>query len=357
MIDAPLIAEVAPHFQVEGALVSASRYGSGHINETYLATYRSSSGDRKFIHQRINDGIFRNVPQLMDNIGRVTRHAAGIVPELIPTKDGSDVLHAHDDSWWRTYSFIEGARSYDYVDSPQRAYNAARAFGEFLRSLRNLAGEPLHETIPGFHDTPARFEALVNAVSADPLERAGDAATEIAYCLANEPLANRLESLRLAGALTECVTHNDTKVNNVMIDDRSGEGVCVIDLDTVMPGLALYDFGDMVRTATMPAGEDERDLSLIEISAPLFAAVARGFTDGAGDMLAPRETDHFVTAGKVLTFECGLRFLTDHLLGDRYFRISRAGQNLDRARTQFALVRSLTRREDELRECADAPAC
>ena len=348
MIDAPVIANVAPYFQIDGTVISASRYGNGHINQTYLATYHGSSCESKFIHQRINDRIFRDVPQLMENIGRVTRHAPGIVPRLIATKDGSDVFHAEDGSWWRTYTFIDHAKSYDFVDSPRRAYHAARAFGAFLRSLANLDGGPLHETIPAFHDTSARFQSLVEAVSADPLGRVDDAATEIEFCLANEPLANSLGSLRQAGKLTECVTHNDTKVNNVMIDVRSGEGVCVIDLDTVMPGLALYDFGDMVRTATMPAAEDERDLSLIEVSVPLYAAVARGFADGAADMLAPHETDYFVTAGKVLTFECGLRFLTDHLLGDRYFRISRPGQNLDRARTQFALVRSLARREDEL---------
>lgn len=359
-----LEASVAPHFQIDGEFARAEPFGSGHINTTYLAHYRDGDGGARYVYQRINDAVFTNVPAMMQNIARVTDHVRGkvalddpddvhrrvltLVPPLVRTDSGYDALRADDGSWWRAYRFIDGARTYDTLDDPQRAYRAAKTFGCFIEMLADLGGDRLHETIPAFHDTPKRYADFIAAVERDPHGRAAGVKAEIAFCERNASLANALEDLRADGASRECVTHNDTKVNNVMMDDLTGEGLCVIDLDTVMPGLALYDFGDMVRTATMPVAEDERDLSLVEVDAAMYGAVARGFVEGAGALLGPQEREHLVTAGRVITFECGMRFLADHILGDTYFRIHRPGQNLDRARTQFALVDSLRRREEEL---------
>ncbi len=346
------VRSIASRFRVQGTFVSAKRYGSGHINDTYLAWYRTADRERPYIHQRINDRVFPNVPALMENVGRVTRHVkaklGGAALTLVTTDRGEDVLRDADGSWWRTYEFVEGARSRDTVDRPEQGYQAARAFGRFVRALVDLPGDRLHETIPSFHDTTKRFSALVETAGQDPMGRTAGAAREIDYCRRNESLADALAALQREGISRECVTHNDTKVNNVMLDETTGEGVCVIDLDTVMPGLALYDFGDMVRTATIPVAEDERNLSLVEVNAQMFEALARGFIEGAGPLLRFEEREHLVTAGMVMTFECGVRFLTDYLGGDTYFRISRPEQNLDRARTQFALVASLSRHKDRL---------
>jgi hypothetical protein len=364
--DAAGLEYVGARFQIEGRFVEGRRYGNGHINATYLATYDGPRGPIQYIHQRINDRVFPDVPALMHNIGIVCRHVRAkleadhiegidrrvltLIRPLVPTQDGGDVLQAGDGSWWRTYDFIDGSTAHEYVESPQQAHTVAKAFGGFLRAVRDLDPSTLHETLPGFHDTYRRFETLITAISSDPANRAIEASPEITFCLQNARLAHQLEQLREGGSVRNCVTHNDTKINNVLIDDRTGEGICVIDLDTVMPGLALYDFGDIVRTATAPAAEDEPDLSRIEVSLPMFEAVARGFITMAGEALLEAEIDHLVTAGKVITFESGIRFLADYLLGDVYFRTNAPDQNLRRARTQFALVESLERNEEQLHQ-------
>jgi hypothetical protein len=359
--DGHVLERIASLFRVDGTFVSAERYGTGHINETYLGRYATAEGERRYIHQRINSRIFRDVPALVSNIGRVTRHvrskleASGAseierrVLALIPTLDDEDVLRAEDGSWWRTYAYIDRARTYDTIARSDQAYEAARAFGRFIELLADLPGKRLHETIGAFHDTHGRFARLMRAAENDILGRVKGAGRELDYCMRHEPLADALAALRRAGISRECVTHNDTKLNNVMLDDDSGVGMCVIDLDTVMPGLALFDFGDMVRTAVISVAEDERDVTQVQAQPAMFEAIARGFIEGAGPLLAREEREHLVTAGKVMTFESGLRFLTDYLEGDTYFRIHRPNQNLDRARTQFALIDSLTRQERELR--------
>lgn len=362
---------IGREFSIRGEFVSAVRLLNGHINETYVATYRAEDGESRFVHQKINDRIFTNVPALMENIGRVTSHIRDklarrgandvsrrvltLVPAVLGGNSGPDVVRAADGSWWRTYRFIENARTHDVVDSPHRARSAARAFGRFISDLADMDGPRLHETIPNFHATRTRFVQFREAVDADSLDRARDATEEIKFCLENEALADRLEALRDSGIARECVTHNDAKLNNIMVDDATGEAICVIDLDTVMPGLALHDFGDMVRTAAMPAAEDETDLSLVEVDVAMFEALVQGFTQGAGGLLSREEPEHFVSAGQVMTFECGLRFLADYLQGDAYFRTSRPKQNLDRARTQFALVRSLEQNRSRL-EARVAPS-
>ena len=351
------LAPAAAAFAFPGKPVAFAPWGSGHINETW-AVMLEGGGVRRAILQRINTEIFRDPEALMANVSRVTRHltaklagtpdASRRALALIPAKNGSDLHRDADGCVFRAYGFVEGARSWDVLSSPSQAYEAAKAIGTFLRLLADLPPPRLAETIPHFHDTPRRFLRFREAVARDLRNRAVGVSREIAFVEGHEPLARSLSLLATAGFLAERVTHNDTKLNNVLLDDVTGKGICVIDLDTVMPGLLLHDFGDMVRTATNPVVEDELDASRAVASVPMFEALVRGWLEAMGEVLSPLERDRLVVAGKVLTYECGMRFLTDHLEGDVYFRIHRDGQNLDRARTQFALVRSLEEREDEL---------
>jgi aminoglycoside phosphotransferase (APT) family kinase protein len=233
--------------------------------------------------------------------------------------------------------FIEGAHAVERIASPRQAFQVAAGFGRFQRQLGSLPPPRLHDTIPDFHNTPKRFAALERAVEADVANRAQHAKPEITFARSHRELA----SVLLDANLPERVTHNDTKSSNVLLDDKTGEGICVIDLDTVMPGLAPYDFGDMVRSMASPAAEDERDLSRVRVQLPVFEALARGYLSSAGDLLTSAEKQSLVSAGELITFENGLRFLSDFLNGDTYYKTDREGQNLDRCRTQFKLVESI----------------
>ena len=356
--------EVAEHLDVEGRLVSAVRWGSGHINDTFAATFEAPSGPYRLVLQRLNRHVFPEPEKVMENASAVTRHlrarlTASGVPDadrralrLVPTRDGTDYLFDGAGEPWRAWRFVEGARSVDVVSEPRTAFEAARAFGEFQRLLLDYDGPPLHETLPRFHHTPTRWARLAKAAEADAAARASGAAAEVDFALAREPLSRLLVSLQESGDSPLRATHNDTKVNNVLLDEATGEGLCVIDLDTVMPGLSLCDFGDLVRTAASPSAEDETDLSKVGVRDDLFAALVRGYLSAAGGFLTGAERESLVGAAKVIVFTIGLRFLTDHLEGDVYFRVHREGHNLDRARTQFALLRSLEGREDALRRLA-----
>jgi aminoglycoside phosphotransferase (APT) family kinase protein len=247
--------------------------------------------------------------------------------------------------FWRAYLFIDRATTYNSVESSDQAFQAAKAFGEFQRMLADLPSPRLHDTIPDFHHTPKRFAVLEKAIADDVAGRAALAQPEIDFALAHKPLASAI----IHAGLPERVTHNDTKINNVLLDDATGEGTCVIDLDTVMPGLAAYDFGDMVRTATCPTPEDEQDLSKVRMEFPLFEALARGYMSTAAGFLIPEEKESLAIAGKLITFEIGIRFLTDYLSGDTYFKTHRQGHNLDRCRAQFKLLESIEQQEDRIR--------
>ena len=354
----------ATQFEIRGDLLGVAPYGTGHINDTYCATVSQAGAPVRYILQRINHGIFRDVPGLMQNVARVTAHigrsAAGMPDAsrrgltLVPARDGSAFHQDEAGGYWRMYLFIEKARTYDAITATTQAYEAARAFGRFQAALADLPGGRLHETIPRFHDTPARFEAFRTVLHADPHRRAAGARREVDFALAHEAVTRGLADLLARGDLRERVTHNDTKLNNVMLDDATGAGICVIDLDTVMPGLVLYDFGDMVRTATSPALEDERDVAKVTMRMPMFEALARGYLETAGAFLEPRETGLLAFAGKLITLEIGIRFLTDHLAGDTYFKTHREGHNLDRCRTQFRLVECIEAREDEMQGVVEA---
>ena len=359
---------VAARLDTGGRLVSAIRWGSGHINDTFAASFAGPSGPFRLVLQRLNRHVFPEPEKVMRNASGVTRHLqarllASGVPDaerralhLVPARDGADFLLDDAGEPWRAWRFVEGARSVDVVDEPRTAFEAARAFGEFQRLLLDYDGPPLHETLPLFHHTPTRWARLAKAAEADTAGRAAGAAAEVDFALAREPLSRLLVSLQESGDAPRRATHNDTKVNNVLLDEATGEGLCVIDLDTVMPGLSLCDFGDLVRTAASPSAEDERDLSKVGVRDDLFAALVRGYLSSAGGFLTPAERDCLVGSAKVIVFTIGLRFLTDHLEGDVYFRIHREGHNLDRARTQFALLRSLEVREDALRRLARSAA-
>jgi Ser/Thr protein kinase RdoA (MazF antagonist) len=338
--------EIISRFSIRGSFVSAEPYGSGHINDTYCVVC-----DKRYILQRINHNIFKNPVALMENIQRVTAHlAAKRVPRaltLIPTHDGASYYRDADGNYWRAYVFIEGARTYDAVESPKQAFEAAKAFGRFQQLLADLPAPRLHDTIPDFHHTPKRFAALEAVLGS---ERARLAQPEIEFALAHRNITGTL----LDAGLPERVTHNDTKFNNVMLDDITGEGVSVIDLDTVMPGLALYDFGDMVRTTTSPAKEDERDLSKVTMQFPMFEALVRGYLASAGAFLTKDEKQLLAFSGKLITFEIGIRFLTDYLAGDVYFKVHRDGHNLDRCRTQFKLVESIEQQQAAMDKLVEA---
>ncbi|MDQ8206690.1 aminoglycoside phosphotransferase family protein [Coraliomargarita sp. SDUM461003] len=344
---------VTQAFALYGDFVSGAPYGSGHINDTFAIHVNQGGSLLRYIFQRINHGIFQNPAELMDNIARVCAHNLAVseraeiadssrrVMSIIPARSGEPYVRDADGYYWRCYVFIEQAKTYDQIESPQQAFEAAKAFGDFQQLLADIGGERLHETIPDFHNTAARYQNLVRAIEADPCNRAASVRDEIAFFTQREKDASRLLRMMEAGQLPERVTHNDCKLNNVMIDDETGAGICVIDLDTTMPGLALYDFGDLVRTATSPALEDEPDTSKVVMQMPMFEALVKGYLQGTGSMLNSHELAELPFAGKLITLETGMRFLADYLEGDQYFKIKREGHNLDRCRTQIALVQSI----------------
>jgi len=354
------IGSIARHFRIAGKFVAARPWGTGHINDTYMATYTQSGAEIRYVHQRINQNVFKDPVSVMDNIERVTTHIRTKVADmvgsdigrrtltLVPTRDDLSYYRDPAGDFWRTYVAIEKARTFEVARTPEQAYKAAEAFGAFQAMLLDLEEPRLNETIPDFHDTAKRFAAFRTACAADVYGRAERAEPEIEFALEREPIVSVLIGLYREGKIPERVTHNDTKFNNVMFDDTTGEGICVIDLDTVMPGLVLYDFGDMVRTATSPADEDERDLSTVHMQMPMFEALARGYISSAGTFLNEVERRYLAFSGKLITFEIGLRFLTDYLSGDTYFKTDREGHNLDRCRTQFRLVESIEAQEEEM---------
>jgi Ser/Thr protein kinase RdoA (MazF antagonist) len=351
---------LAAQFQFRGQAVEFTPYGNGHINDTYLVTCQAADGPVRSILQRINAQVFRSPQAVIENIERVTAHlAAQLAGEpdrerrtltLVPTIDGSNLHVDAEGESWRAYRFIENARSYETAAKAEQAFQAAQAFGRFQQQLASLPAPRLHETIPDFHHTPQRFAALVQAIAADVKGRAALAKPEIEFALARLPIAGTL----IAANLPERITHNDTKFNNVLLDAATGESLCVIDLDTVMPGLALYDFGDMVRTTTSPAAEDEQDLSIVAMRFPFFEALVRGYLSTAAQFLTKTEKNFLAFSGKLITFEVGIRFLADYLNGDTYFKVHREGHNLDRCRTQFKLVESIERQEEKMNRLVES---
>ena len=349
-------------FQLEGMVMNAVRYGSGHINDTFLMALRKDDEtEGRVILQRMNKSIFTKPVELMENIMGVTSFLRERIIEnggdpdretlnVIPTKDGKPYFIDSEGEYWRCYKFIEDATSYDQVENPEDFYQSAVAFGNFQRLLADYPAATLHETIKGFHDTKARFEVFKKAVADDVCGRAASVKEEIDFYLAHEDVANVFGDLLAKGELPLRVTHNDTKLNNIMIDNETHKGICVIDLDTVMPGLAMNDFGDSIRFGASTAAEDEKDLNKVWCDMDLFEVYTKGFIEGCAGRLTEKEIELLPMGAKVMTFECGMRFLTDHLQGDTYFKIHRENHNLDRARTQMKLVQDMEAKWDIMNE-------
>jgi len=357
--------DISRQFQIYGEILHAETCKIGHINETYSATYDQGGTKVRYIHQKINTTVFKKPVALMENVMRVTTHVrkkleAGGAADLtrrslivVPTRDGKSFYRNGGGECWRTFVFVEGVQTFEAVQSPAQAFEAGKAFGEFQHLLVDLPDERLSETIPDFHHTRKRFGVLKNAIQKDHFNRAKFARPEIEFAIKHEPLVDVILTAMARGKIPERITHNDTKFNNVMLDSQTGQAMCVVDLDTVMPGCALYDFGDMVRTTTSPTLEDERDLSKVKMQMPMFKKLAEGYLCAAAQFLTKAEKALISFSGKLITFEIGIRFLTDYLTGDTYFRIHRPDHNLDRCRTQFKLVESIERQEAAMQRYVD----
>lgn len=353
------IKHIASKFDIWGDFLWSETYGSGHINDTYLGVFNQAGYPVKYIFQRINTNIFKQPEHLMDNISRVLNHSkTKLQGRADATRRSLTIVNSCDkrpyyiddeNRYWRCYLFIERARTYDILETAEHAFQAARAFGAFQKLLADIPGDRLFETIPNFHNTPSRLADFDAALAKDPLKRAPLAKAEIDFVQKTRHIAPVLLDLVAKNEIPERITHNDTKLNNVMLDDETGEGICVIDLDTIMPGLSLYDFGDLVRTSVSPAAEDETDLSKVQARMEMFEALTKGFLTGAAGCLTKKEVEMMPFSGMLITFEIGVRFLTDFLDGDKYFKVKRDNHNLDRCRTQFTLVQRLKEKEGEMK--------
>lgn len=347
--------EAARAFTVKGQIKECRPYGSGHINNTYLLTCQDGEQEHLYILQEMNHEVFKNIEGLMENVKGVTTFLRRQILEnhgdpdretlnLIPTKDGEDYYRDGQGGFWRMYIFIAGATCYNLVEKPEDFYQSGKAFGRFQCLLADFPASELTETIPNFHHTPARFRVFQQAVEEDVRGRASQAEAEIRFIRARENEMGLALRLHQEGKLPLRVSHNDTKLNNIMIDDVTGQALCIIDLDTIMPGFSIFDYGDSIRFGANTAEEDEKDLSKVSLSLPLFDIYTKGFLEGCNGRLTRQEIELLPYGAKMMTLECGMRFLTDYLQGDVYFHISRERHNLDRCRTQLALVADMERK-------------
>lgn len=346
--------EVLRAFRLDAKPVSCEPYGCGHINVTYLAVMESS---RRYILQKINNNTFRDVAGLMENITAVTEFLRTKTDDprsvltLVKTHDSASYLHAQD-AYWRTYDFVEDSICLQLPETDEDFYQSAVGFGTFQQLLTDFPAAKLHETIPNFHNTPDRYRTLLETLERDPMHRAAQVQPEIEFALARQAEMSAIQNALTAGELPLRVTHNDTKLNNVLLDAKTRKALCVIDLDTVMPGSSLYDFGDSIRFGAATAAEDEKDLSKMEMSLDRFRVFTRGYVRACPGLTA-KELELLPMGAKTMTMECGIRFLTDYLDGDHYFAVHRDGQNLDRARTQFKLVADMEKKWDEMQKIVE----
>ncbi len=351
---------LARNFKFEGEFIDGAPYGFGHINDTYALNFQiKPQMEQRYILQRINNNVFKDPVGVMQNLERVTQHLQKKIQNLggdplretinlIPTIDGISYYQDEDGEYWRGEVFIEGAQTYQIPKDRSHYYNAAWAFGRFSSLLADFPVDELAITIPDFHHTPKRFHSFIKALENDPKNRAQLVQSEIQFLLDREAETFVLVHLYDNGQLPFRVTHNDTKFENVMIDDYSGQGICVIDLDTVMPGWIDFDFGDAVRSGSNPAAEDEVNLEKVRFDLEIFEHLAHGFLDAAGEMLTPIEVENLAFSARLITLEQALRFLTDYLLGDVYYRIHRPEHNLDRCRTQIKLIQDMEAAFDQM---------
>lgn len=346
---------VAAHFAMKGTFASGTAYGSGHIHDTFLVRMRERSAP-DYILQRINHVIFKDIPALMANIVRVSEHIRSQVGDpdrealtVIPAADGLPFHRDGEGRYWRCYRFIEHRETGERPDCPEQAFEAGSLFGRFIVQLADLPPSCLHVIIPRFHDVEFRLDEFTQALLADPLGRGREAEAEIALVNERAESMKRVLAAGRAGRIPLRITHNDTKFNNVLFD-RRGRGRCLIDLDTVMPGYVLYDFGDAVRSAANTAREDEIEIARVRLDMDVYRELARGFLRGLRGGLSVGECELLPFGAALLAYTVGLRFLTDHLAGDVYFKTARPGHNLQRARAQFALLGDMEKRFAEMEE-------
>ncbi len=358
--------EIINEFQIPGDLFNFQPLGSGHINDTFVVNFNQEGKKVPYLFQRINKSVFQNPPQLMDNVVRVTGHIrqkllhqgcqdiSRRVLTPIFTRHGTSFLKDNIGDYWRAYIYISGASTHDTINSNNQACEIAKTFGSFINMLRDLPGKPLFKTIPHFINGILRLEHFQQTLAQDSLNRASQAKTEIDFLHQQADLFYQFPRLVENGDVPIRITHNDTKVNNVMLDDVTGQGLCVVDLDTVMPGLILYDFGDLARTTLSSKAEDELDVNKIELRMDRFEAILSGFLATTGEFLVKGEIKNLVLAVKVVTQIIGIRFLTDFLAGDKYFKILRSDHNLHRCRTQFKLVQQVLAHQEKMDKLVDA---
>lgn len=357
----PLFEYIMKHFKIEGDFIKAELINSGHINDTYVVSFKNKdSSIQKYVLQKINHYVFKEPEKLMDNIIKVTNHIREKVKNnggnpdretlrFILAKNGKFFHKTPQGDYWRVYSYIENAVTYQKVENSNHFYNAGKAFGKFQMYLDDFSVEDLYETIPDFHNTPKRLKALMESIDKDVKNRAITVKPEIDFVIKRAEQTSTIVNLLNEGKIPLRVTHNDTKFNNVLIDVNTGDGICVIDLDTVMPGTSLYDFGDSIRSGANTSDEDEPDLSKVWLDISLFEHFTRGYFEEMHDHLNPTEIEYLPFSAMLITFELGMRFLMDYINGDTYFKIHRDGHNLDRARVQFKLVADMENKYDKMK--------
>lgn len=358
--------EIVSAFDIPGSCISIVPFGKGHINDTYLSRWRpeaaggGAASEKLYVHQRINDNVFRRPDQVMENIARVTAHIAEKLRHegacdierrtltVVPARTGESWHRDCGGGWWRTYLYIGRTRAEDRAESPGQARLLGAAIGKFQRMLADLPPPPLHEAIPSFHDMRFRYRQLDEALAADAMGRASSVEPELEFFAANRERGAVLVEGLERGSLPARICHNDAKLNNILLDEASGEALCVVDLDTVMPGTALFDFGDLVRTVAAAAAEDETNLARITFGTGLYGALLEGYLSETSEFLIPAETALLAESGRNLAQIMGLRFLTDYLAGDFYYKIGYASHNLGRCRNQIAFIRSMDAARDEI---------
>ena len=371
--------EIFKQFDIYGDLQSFQAFGKGHINNTYLSVWNQAGTQVRYTHQRINKHVFKKPAEVVENIRHITEHIAAKlaadtdikanvggyflvedtisasrrVLTLVPTKDGRFFYVDRDGEYWRTYLFIEKASTFEQMDSPALAHKVGAAVGIFQQQLSDYSGPPLHETIPDFHNMHSRYEQLDRAVALNTAGRLETVREELAFLEENRARGMILSDGLANGTLKRGITHNDTKLNNILFDDATGEAICLIDLDTVMPGTVLFDTGDLIRTAANTACEDEQDLSKVHFDCNIFKALIGGYLSTAGGCLTAYEKSLIAESGRVLTQIMAVRFLTDYLNGDIYYKITRPTHNLDRARTQITLIKSMDSQWEQLQRIVE----
>ena len=350
--------QIVSKFNVDGNLLSCERYGEGLINETYLAVIEQDGKPVNFILQKINNKLFKDVDKLMNNIRLVTEFNRKKIIErggdpnresltLIYAKDGKPYVETVD-GFFRMYVFITDAFAPNKVEKPEDFYFSGLAFGNFAKLLSEFDATQLYEVLPNFHNTKVRFENFVKAIDADIVGRKKDVQPEIDFYLSRKDYCGKIVDLLESGKMPMKVTHNDTKLNNIMIDNATGKPICVIDLDTIMPGSICYDFGDSIRSGCNNGAEDDPNLDNVSFNIELFETYAKGYIEALGDGVTDIEKQHLPFGAMLMTFECGMRFLTDYLEGDTYFRTKRPNHNLDRTRTQMKMVSDMEKVMDKM---------